>query len=233
MKPYVLSCCSGADLSREHFDRREIRYLYFHFEVGGIEYQDDLGKSMPPEELYQRMIAGESTKTSQVSIGEYTEHFERFLKEGQDVLHVTLSSGISGTFNSARLAAEDLAEKYPERKIYVVDSLAASSGYGLFMDALADQRDRGMDIDALYQWAEERKTASASLVFLHRSDLFYPGRPDIQNSRVYRNDAQHLSADECQSSGATHPEREGSHEEEGHQTDRGKDDTACGKWSGL
>ena len=157
MKPYVLSCCSGADLSREHFDRREIRYLYFHFEVGGIEYQDDLGKSMPPEELYQRMIAGESTKTSQVSIGEYTEHFERFLKEGQDVLHVTLSSGISGTFNSARLAAEDLAEKYPERKIYVVDSLAASSGYGLFMDALADQRDRGMDIDALYQWAEERK----------------------------------------------------------------------------
>ena len=93
MKPYVLSCCSGADLSREHFDRREIRYLYFHFEVGGIEYQDDLGKSMPPEELYQRMIAGESTKTSQVSIGEYTEHFERFLKEGQDVLHVTLSSG--------------------------------------------------------------------------------------------------------------------------------------------
>ena len=73
------------------------------------------------------------------------------------MLHVTLSSGISGTFNSARLAAEDLAEKYPERKIYVVDSLAASSGYGLFMDALADQRDRGVDIDALYQWAEERK----------------------------------------------------------------------------
>lgn len=157
MKPYVISCCSAADLSKEHFERRDLKYLFFHFELGGTEYQDDLGVSVPPEELYRRMLEGESTKTSQVSIGEYTEHFETFLKEGKDVLHVTLSSGISGTFNSARIAAEDLKEKYPERKIYVVDSLAASSGYGLLMDALADRRDEGMDIDALYQWCEEHK----------------------------------------------------------------------------
>lgn len=157
MKPYVISCCSAADLSKEHFERRDLKYLFFHFELGGTEYQDDLGASVPPEELYRRMLEGENTKTSQVSIGEYTEHFETFLKEGKDVLHVTLSSGISGTFNSARIAAEDLKEKYPERKIYVVDSLAASSGYGLLMDALADRRDEGMDIDALYQWCEEHK----------------------------------------------------------------------------
>lgn len=99
MKPYILSCCSAADLSGEHFRQREIYYLCFHFEVGGTEYQDDMGKSMPPEELYRRMSAGEDTKTSQVSIGEYAAHFERFLKEGKDILHVTLSSGISGTFN--------------------------------------------------------------------------------------------------------------------------------------
>lgn len=157
MKPYVISCCSAADLSKEHFERRDLKYLFFHFELGGTEYQDDLGASVPPEELYRRMLEGENTKTSQVSIGEYTEHFETFLKEGKDVLHVTLSSGISGTFNSARIAAEDLKEKYPERKIYVVDSLAASSGYGLLMDALADRRDEGMDIDELYQWCEEHK----------------------------------------------------------------------------
>ncbi len=157
MKPYVISCCSAADLSKEHFERRDLKYLFFHFELGGTEYQDDLGASVSPEELYRRMLEGENTKTSQVSIGEYTEHFETFLKEGKDVLHVTLSSGISGTFNSARIAAEDLKEKYPERKIYVVDSLAASSGYGLLMDALADRRDEGMDIDALYQWCEEHK----------------------------------------------------------------------------
>ncbi|OUQ68903.1 fatty acid-binding protein DegV [Eubacterium sp. An11] len=157
MKPYILSCCSAADLSGKHFEQREIYYLCFHFEVGGTEYQDDMGVSMPPEELYRRMSAGEDTKTSQVSIGEYADHFERFLKEGKDILHVTLSSGISGTLNSARIAAEDLREKYPERKIYVVDSLAASSGYGLLMDELADRRDGGMDIDTLYQWVESRK----------------------------------------------------------------------------
>ena len=157
MKPYILSCCSAADLSGKHFKQREIYYLCFHFEVGGSEYQDDMGESMPPEELYRRMSAGEDTKTSQVSIGEYSAHFERFLKEGKDILHVTLSSGISGTFNSARIAAEDLKEKYPDRKIYVVDSLAASSGYGLLMDELADRRDGGMDMDALYQWVESRK----------------------------------------------------------------------------
>ena len=157
MKPYILSCCSAADLSGKHFEQRGIYYLCFHFEVGGTEYQDDMGVSMPPEELYRRMSAGEDTKTSQVSIGEYAAHFERFLKEGKDILHVTLSSGISGTLNSARIAAEDLREKYPERKIYVVDSLAASSGYGLLMDELADRRDGGMDIDTLYQWVESRK----------------------------------------------------------------------------
>ena len=157
MENYVLSCCSAADLTKEHFKQREIYYLCFHFEVGGKDYLDDLGESMSPEELYQRMSAGEDTKTSQVSIGEYTSHFEQLLKEGKDILHVTLSSGISGTFNSARIAAEDLKERYPERKIYVADSLAASSGYGLLMDELADRRDSGMDIDSLYQWLEKRK----------------------------------------------------------------------------
>lgn len=157
MNDYILSCCSAADLSKKHFEERNIHYLFFHYAVGEKEYLDDLGESMPPEELYHRMAAGEETKTSQVSIGEYSHYFESFLKEGKDIFHVTLSSGISGTFNSARIAAEDLAEQYPDRKIYVVDSLAASSGYGLLMDRLADQRDSGMDMDALFQWVEKNK----------------------------------------------------------------------------
>lgn len=157
MSSYVLSCCSAADLSKEHFAKRDIHYLLFHFMLGGTEYADDLGQSVPPEELYRRMLAGEDTKTSQINIEEYARYFESFLREGKDVLHVTLSSGISGTVNSARIAAENVLEQYPDRKVYVVDSLAASSGYGLLMDALADQRDAGMSIDELYQWAEEHK----------------------------------------------------------------------------
>lgn len=157
MENYCLSCCSTADLSKERFEKRQIQYVCFHFELGGTEYLDDLGVSVPPEELYARMVKGENTKTSQISVGEYEALFEKNLKEGKDVLHVTLSSGISGTYNSACLARDEMQERYPDRKIYVVDSLAASSGYGLFMETLADLRDSGMGIDELYRWAEENK----------------------------------------------------------------------------
>ena len=157
MGDYVLSCCSTADLSKERFEKRQIQYVCFHFELGGKEYLDDLGASVPPEELYSRMIAGEDTKTSQVSVGDYEALFEKNLKDGKDILHVTLSSGISGTYNSACVARDELKERYPDRKIYLVDSLAASSGYGLIMETLADLRDSGMGIDELYRWAEENK----------------------------------------------------------------------------
>ena len=157
MGDYVLSCCSTADLSKERFEKRQIQYVCFHFELGGKEYLDDLGASVPPEELYRRMIAGEDTKTSQVSVGDYEALFEKNLKDGKDILHVTLSSGISGTYNSACVARDELKERYPDRKIYLVDSLAASSGYGLLMETLADLRDSGMGIDELYRWAGENK----------------------------------------------------------------------------
>lgn len=157
MGEYILSCCSTADLSKEHFDKRGIQYVCFHFTLGGKEYMDDLGKSVSPEELYRRMSAGEDTKTSQISVAEYEAFFEKNLKDGKDILHVTLSTGISGTYNSACVARDDLAERYPDRKIYVVDSLGASSGYGLIMETLADMRDEGAGIDELYQWIEENK----------------------------------------------------------------------------
>lgn len=157
MGEFMLSCCSTADLSKERLQERNIRYLCFHFTLGGKEYPDDLGETVPPAELYRRMVAGEEAKTSQVSAGEYAAFFEEALKEGKDVLHLTLSTGISGTYNSACVARDELAERYPDRKIYVVDSLGASSGYGLLMETLADMRDSGMGIDELYQWIEENK----------------------------------------------------------------------------
>ena len=153
----ILSCCSTADLSKEHFHKRDIQYVCFHFTLGDREYMDDLGESVPPAELYRRMVAGEDTKTSQVSVAEYEALFEKNLKQGKDILHVTLSTGISGTYNSACVARENLSERYPDRKIYVVDSLGASSGYGLIMETLADLRDAGMGIDELHQWIESHK----------------------------------------------------------------------------
>ena len=157
MSEYILSCCSTADLSKEHFESRNIEYICFHYKLNGVDYFDDLGQSIPFEEFYQRMDSGEDTQTSQINVTEYLEYFEKFLSEGKDILHLTLSSGISGSHNSAINAAKIAKERYPERKIYVVDSLAASSGYGLLMDKLADLRDGGMDIDQLRDWAEENK----------------------------------------------------------------------------
>ena len=140
MEDYILSCCSTADLTKEHFDDRNIRYICFHYELDGKEYPDDLGQSIPFDKFYKAMEDGATTKTSQINSDEFEEYFEKMLIEGKDVVHVSLSSGISGVVNSAMIAKENLKEKYPDRNIYVVDSLGASSGYGLFMDKLADFR---------------------------------------------------------------------------------------------
>lgn len=154
---YVLSCCSTADLSREHMEKRDIHYICFHFELNGKDYPDDLGQTIPFDKFYQAMADGAETRTSQVNAEEYEEYFERFLKEGKDILHLSLSSGISGTINSAQTAKQRLQAKYPERKINLVDSLGASSGYGLLMDALADLRDSGYTLEQATEWAEKNK----------------------------------------------------------------------------
>lgn len=157
MNKYIISCCSTADLSKEHFEKMDVRYICFHYELDGVQYPDDLGQSIPFEEFYQRMADGAETKTSQINAEEFAVYFEPFLKEGYDILHLCLSSGLSGVVNSASIARDMLLEQYPDRKFYVVDSLGASSGYGLIVDTLAGMRDQGASIDELYSWIEENK----------------------------------------------------------------------------
>lgn len=153
MSEYILSCCSTADMSKEYFIKRNIQYICFHYELDGVPYMDDLGDSMDINEFYQRMQEGADTKTSTINAEEFMEYFEPFLKEGKDILHLTLSSGITSVLNSAMIAKEELEEKYPERKIFIVDSLAASSGYGLLMDKLADLKDEGKSITEVRDYA--------------------------------------------------------------------------------
>ncbi len=157
MSSYVLSCCSVVDLCPEHMTERNISFVPLHYSVNGKEYDDDMGVTLSSADFYQAMKDGAEVSTSQVNVDEFTHYFETFLAEGKDVLHLALSSGLSGSYNSARIAAEMLSEKYPDRKLYVVDSLAASAGDGLLMDTLADHRDAGKSIDDLYQWVEKNK----------------------------------------------------------------------------
>ena len=157
MADYIVSCCSAADLSPEWMEKRDLKYICFTFSLNDVEYKDDLWVSMKPQDLYNRMLAGEDARTSQVSLGEYVTHFRKYLSEGKDILHLTLSSGISGTVNAAMLAAEQMKDEFPDRKVIVIDSLAASSGYGLLMEYIADKRDEGLSLDELAAWVEENK----------------------------------------------------------------------------
>ena len=109
MAEYILSCCSTADLTPEHFAARGIQYACFHYTLDGVQHTDDLGKSMPLDQFYAAMVAGAETKTSQLNADEFIAYFTPFLQRGKDILHLCLSSGISGVVNSANIAREELA----------------------------------------------------------------------------------------------------------------------------
>jgi len=157
MSNYVLSCCSTADLSKEHFEEIDVRYICFHYQLDGVDYLDDLGQTMNFDEFYDRMANGADTKTSQINADEFIDYFRPMLEDGKDILHVSLSSGISGVVNSANIARDVLSEEYPDRKIYIVDSLGASSGYGLIMQTLSELRAEGKSIDEVYEWIKEHR----------------------------------------------------------------------------
>jgi DegV family protein with EDD domain len=141
----------------EYFSRRGVPVAFYHFQMNGAEYPDDFGKSMSFRDFYRAISDGAMPITSQVNTEAFVELFEPILADGMDVIHITLSSGITGSVNSARVAREELLKRYPDRKLYVVDSLAASSGYGLLLDGALDMRDGGMGVDELHAWLEEKK----------------------------------------------------------------------------
>ncbi len=158
MNKYILSCCSTFDLSKEHFEKRNIKYVCFHYSINGKQYDDDLGQTMPIAEFY-KIIENKNVdlKTSQVNSDEFISYFTPFLEKGMDILHLCASSGLSGVYNSALIAKKELEKIFPERKIYIVDTLGGSSGGGLIADTLADMRDEGASIDELYNWVEQNK----------------------------------------------------------------------------
>lgn len=157
MSDYVITCSSTVDLSEELLKERNIPYASFTFTADGKTYSDDYGKSYPIDKFYKDVANGMQPVTSQINVEAYTELFEPILKQGKDVLHLTLSSGISGTYNSANTAASLLNDKY-ENKVHVVDSLCASAGYGLIVIMVKDNQEKGMSLPDNLKWIEENKT---------------------------------------------------------------------------
>ncbi len=151
-RKFILSCCSTVDLPYTHMESREIPVLSYTYLVDGREYVDDMGRDPQSRPRFYQMLAqGKLPQTSQINVARYMEFFESLLQKG-DVLHLAFTSGQSASVNNAYAAAAELREKYPERKLIVVDTLCSSSGYGLLVDTVADLRDQGVSIEEAEQW---------------------------------------------------------------------------------
>lgn len=157
MKDYKITCCSTCDLTAGHLASLGVAFAKYHYILDGKDHKDDLFVSSTPEQFYGAIAAGALPTTSQVTPEELIELWSPILAEGYDVLHIEFSSGLSGGYQSALTAQEELKKHYPNRKLIVVDSLAASSGYGLLVDKAVELKNGGMDIDELAAWLEENK----------------------------------------------------------------------------
>lgn len=149
---FILSCESTVDLPFSYIDGRGISVLFYTYAVEGREYVDDMGRdpnALP--EFFAMLDAGKLPSTSQINEFRYEEYFEELLQKG-DVLHIAFGSGMTPSVNNAYKAADLLREKYPERKLVVIDSLCSSVGYGILVDSAADLRDAGRSIGEVEQW---------------------------------------------------------------------------------
>lgn len=175
MSNYILSCSSTVDIPRSYLKEKNVPFVSFHYGINDKEYIDDMGESMSYEEFYDLLKQKVDTRTSQVNADEYVKFFKPFLQAGLDVIHLELSSGISGSYNSACIAKDFLQEKFPERKIIIVDSLAASSGFGLLLDSVIARRDEGATIEELQAYAEEIKLNVHHWFFSTNLEYYFKG----------------------------------------------------------
>ena len=149
---FLLSCESTIDLPYSYANERNLPVLFYSYQVDGVNYEDDMGRN--PEALpkfYGFLAEGKLPTTAQLNEFQYETFFDNLLQQG-DVLHIAFGSGMTASVQNAMLAAETLREKYPERRLVVIDSLCSSSGYGLLVDDAADLRDAGKSLDETADW---------------------------------------------------------------------------------
>lgn len=158
MSDFVIITDSSADLSAQMAQQADVEVIPLSFNIQGRTYHNyPDNREMDPALFYDMLRAGELATTAAVNVGEYVQAIEPFLEQGRDVLVLAFSSGLSGTYNSSRLAVEELQEKYPQRKIYTVDTLCASLGQGLLVWLAAQQRKEGKSIEEVRDWVEANK----------------------------------------------------------------------------
>lgn len=155
MATYQIITDSGCDLPKEKMEQLGVVCVPLYVNFRNETREDSVEADV--KEMYDGLRAGETATTSAVNPDRWANAMEPSLKEGKDVLVMTFSSGLSTTYQSAVIAGTELQEKYPQRKIFVVDTLCASLGQGLLVWHACQQRDNGMELDALKNWVEENR----------------------------------------------------------------------------
>lgn len=158
MRDYCIITDSTSDLSLSALQESGVQVIPMEFHLDGKSYHnypDEREYDM--KAFYAELKAGKTSTTSQINQQTFLEIFEPILQEGKDILYLGFSSGLSGTYQSSCLAAEDLREKYPDAKIFCVDTLAASAGEGLLVYTAAKKKAEGMGIEELAKWVEDNR----------------------------------------------------------------------------
>lgn len=155
---FVLMTDSSANLTTDIIEKFGIEVIPMIFLVNDVEHRSyKKGENVDIKQYYDMMRNKEHIKTSLLSPEIYAEAFKPFLENGQDILYIAFSSGLSGTYQSSVLAAEMLREEYPERKIITWDSLCTSMGEGLLVYYAAKMKEEGKSLDEILAWLEENK----------------------------------------------------------------------------
>lgn len=156
MKEFVIVTDTTTDLPRDYVEKHHLYMMSLPYTLEGTSYTWE--KPMPVKDFYDKMRAGSLPTTSQANPEEAALLYESILKDNDvNILHIAFSSGLSGSFNSCRIAAADVCEKYPDHRIVVVDSLAATLGQGLLVYKAVQLKEAGKSLDEVAAWVEENK----------------------------------------------------------------------------
>ena len=148
---------TSANIPTSLLKKREIYVIPYYYSIGEKQYSCLDTEGFDGEKFYKAMRLGADIKTSAINFQSYVDFFDKFLSQGQDILFVSMSSGISSSFHCSEIATKELEAKYPDRKICLLDTLGASLGEGIFALKAADYRDAGMSLKEVHSRLEKEK----------------------------------------------------------------------------
>lgn len=154
---YVIATDSTTDMGKEYYEKNNISYIGMHYTIDDTEHVQYSENDLEIKEFYDKVRAGSMPKTSQVAYDDLISLFRSITSEGKDIFYLCFSSALSGSYQTALLAAKDLMEENPDRKISVVDSVSASGGEGLLLNLCVTKRNQGATLDELTEYAERIK----------------------------------------------------------------------------